>query len=174
MTHRSLCALVAFALLLAAAPAAAQAPVAPGYRSPYAPITPTACPDGADFQAQGNRGPGCYQTFTQHHQRGALFWPGFAGFVAGYALSAVFGYFNLTTEDGDDGLHLFGTSLIPIVGPFIGLAWEDHEEDIAFSSAMGGLQAIGMTLMILSHVFAEEITSSRRVAFTGNGVYGTF
>lgn len=179
--------LVALALALGLAfaprPAAAQTVQPdPGATPPpaYTPVTaapvPTVCPAGSAVRYDQLGPPGCYQVSEVTGQNHALFWPGFGVFLASYLFTVGYGAFEYTNQLGDDGLDSFGASLIPVLGPFIAIGFEDeHREDRIFLGVVGVLQVAGMTMMILSHVFPRRVERiGPRVAFTGNGVWGTF
>lgn len=153
----------------------AAAQTTPVYQ-PYAPVAPppAACPAGSQL-SMGAAGQGCYAVVRDSRPHPGLFWPGFSAFVASYAFSVAFGAWTFENETGGHAANIFGASLIPVAGPFVAAGFEDHEEDAIAFAVLGGIQAVGMTLMILSHAFPQEReTVGPRVAFTGNGVFGLF
>ncbi|HJL20102.1 MAG TPA: hypothetical protein RMH99_30835 [Sandaracinaceae bacterium LLY-WYZ-13_1] len=173
--------IVGLAALALAVPASAEAQVvvqpAPG-TSParYASPAPTGtCPPGSEPHMDGAEGPGCYQMIETTRRHPALFWPGFSAFAAGYVIQVAFASWVIENETGDDRIHFFGTSLIPAVGPFLSMAFDEDEGDRIAVGVLGSLQAAGLTLMILSHVFPRVVRQpGARVAFTGDGLRVTF
>jgi hypothetical protein len=141
--------------------------------------TAASAQDGFDCQRGssallGPQGPGCYVRVEHSDRHPALFWPGFSSFVAAYAFSVGFGVFYMDQVNDPDATNIFGVSLIPLAGPFAMAAMANHVEDQVFASVLGGVQIVGAVFMLLSHVFERRTESLVRIAFTGNGVAGTF
>jgi hypothetical protein len=98
--------------------------------------------------------------------------PGAIAVFAPWVLGAAFGSFIAAEEDD---LPALGWLLVPVVGPFVQLSREDHDEDRAFVGVLGALQIVGFTLCILSNVVRREVPAARpSVAFHGTALSVTF
>jgi hypothetical protein len=96
----------------------------------------------------------------------ALYVSGAITTFAAWLLAAGFGAFTAEAEGNEVALGLL---LIPVVGPFVQLGREGHDEDRAFVGVLGGLEIVGLTLCIVSN-FVRRPTRDDRIAFDGRTV----
>lgn len=101
-----------------------------------------------------------------------LYIPGAVLVFAPWVLGAAFGSFIAAEEDDVAAL---GWLLVPVVGPFVQLTREEHDEDRAFVGVLGALEIVGFTLCILSNVVRRDVPTARpSVAFSGTSLAVTF
>jgi hypothetical protein len=96
----------------------------------------------------------------------ALYITGSITTFASWLLAAGFGSFR---AEADQDLDALGLLLVPVVGPFLQLAREDHLADQIFVGALGVLELVGLTLCVVSN-FVTRPVRPRHVAFDGRSL----